>query len=110
MTAPSTAYLICYDVSESPRRLVRLHRRLAELAVPIQYSVFCGLFTPAQTKAVLRRIAGIIDARKDDVRLYPVPRSPSVILLGRPILPEGLFFNPPGGILPATRGSKSAEG
>ncbi|MBX6323926.1 MAG: CRISPR-associated endonuclease Cas2 [Rhodospirillaceae bacterium] len=91
MTAARTTYLVCYDIAESPRRLARVRRGLVAVAAPVQYSVFLGQFTPAERAHVLRRLAILIDPRRDDVRLYPVPADPLVEVLGRPVLPPGVF-------------------
>lgn len=95
MTAPRTTYLVCYDIStvqgNGQSRLARVRRHLLELAAPIQYSVFCGSFTPAGRNAVLEGLARRIDPRFDDVRLYPLPTSPTVHRLGRDPFPEGIL-------------------
>jgi CRISPR-associated protein Cas2 len=86
-----TGYLVCYDISHSRRRLARVRRRLLGCAVPIQYSVFLGCFTASERRDVISRLAGVIDLREDDVRLYPLPSSPIVVCRGRPVLPAGVF-------------------
>jgi CRISPR-associated protein Cas2 len=96
VTAPATSYLVCYDISGSTRRLARTRRLLLASATPLQYSVFLGRFTHAGRRDILSALARSIDPRVDDVRLYPVPERPAVLLLGRRHLPEGIFLRLPG--------------
>lgn len=99
MTAPATAYLVCYDIAATTaagrRRLGRVRRRLLGVAQPVQYSVFCGRFTPAQRRSVLAALARRIDPKGDDVRMYPIPANPWFRCLGRPTLPAGIFVPAP---------------
>jgi len=95
VTAPRSTYLVCYDITESQRRLARIRRRLVGVAVPLQYSVFVGTFTLAERRDVIAMLAATIDARRDDVRLYPVPQDPLVETLGRPVLPDGIVTRLP---------------
>jgi CRISPR-associated endonuclease Cas2 len=87
-----TSYLVCYDISESPRRLARVRRRLVEIAVPVQYSVFVGTFSAAERRDALSTLARNIDPRLDDVRFYPIPADPIFEFLGRPVLRDGIFL------------------
>lgn len=65
-------YLIAYDIA-SPRRLGRVFRYLKSVSVPIQYSVFVGVFSHAELHQVLDRLRELIHPTKDDVRLYSLP-------------------------------------
>ncbi len=96
MSGRPVSYLACYDVSMSPRRLARIRRRLANVAMPLQQSVFLGRFTLAERRAVIAMLARSIDPAADDVRLYPVPERPAILLLGREALPEGVHALLPG--------------
>ena len=91
MSRPRQKYLICYDISQSARRLARVRRRLIESATPIQFSVFWAVLTQAERDGLIRRLAGIIKAENDDIRLYPLPENPVIRMLGRPVLPEGVI-------------------
>ncbi len=82
-------YLIAYDIT-SPRRLRRVYRLLREHAVPVQYSVFAARCSAAALGSIRVEIAGLIAAREDDVRFYPVPEPASLVVFGRKALPEGL--------------------
>jgi CRISPR-associated protein Cas2 len=83
--------LITYDIA-NPKRLIRLHRSLKKVAMPIQYSVFCGELTDAVLANVRQMIDQIINRRQDDVRIYILPRHGWSIAIGRPLMPEGLNF------------------
>ena len=74
-------YLVCYDISE-PRRLVRVYKLMKGRGLHIQYSVFhCSLTWPnlVELKDKLRYL---IDEKKDDVRIYPLPTEKKVIVMG----------------------------
>jgi CRISPR-associated endonuclease Cas2 len=47
-------YLICYDISEDPKRLARVARYLSKFAFRVQYSVFVGSFFDHSLEGVLR--------------------------------------------------------
>ncbi|OGA54692.1 MAG: CRISPR-associated endonuclease Cas2 [Betaproteobacteria bacterium RIFCSPLOWO2_12_FULL_62_13] len=82
-------WLIAYDIAD-PRRLCRVHRFLSTQAVPVQYSVFATRSTPMKTGLIRAGLAEIIDAGKDDVRIYPVPEPADLTVFGKKALPEGL--------------------
>ena len=75
--------LICYDIA-NPRRLQRLHRRLAKQAVMVQYSVYYCELTLKGMERLKAMIADHIDPTEDDVRLYPLPDDFDIALLGQP--------------------------
>jgi len=91
-------YLICYDIAD-PKRLVRVHRYLKQLAIPLQYSVFITRATPALLDGYFSDIAHIIDPREDDVRAYPLPGDLHIDFLGRQMLPEGVEIHTESGML-----------
>lgn len=82
-------FVVAYDIAD-PRRLVRVHRFLKEHAYPVQYSVFLGTFSEPALNTLLEGLAKIIHPRKDDVRAYPLPTTPDIESLGRPVLPAGV--------------------
>ncbi|MCS6987691.1 MAG: CRISPR-associated endonuclease Cas2, partial [Sphingomonadaceae bacterium] len=84
-------FLVAYDIRKA-RRWRRLHGGLKRLAIPVQYSLFYGEFTPATLARVVALIEEVIDPRVDDVRIYPLPRDGWMRVIGRPILPGGLMF------------------
>jgi CRISPR-associated protein Cas2 len=90
-------FLIAYDIT-SPRRLGRMHRYLASVATPIEYSVF---FVDADVRAVLSILAeasALIDTASDDLRCYPLPARGMRARLGMATLPAGIHYS----ALPAT--------
>ncbi|MGH7247179.1 MAG: CRISPR-associated endonuclease Cas2 [Pseudomonadota bacterium] len=82
-------WLIAYDIA-SPRRLQRVHRKLRDHAVPVQYSVFAARCSPAKLGDIRALLARLIDKREDDVRFYPIPEPAQLFVYGRKALPEGL--------------------
>ncbi len=92
-------WLIAYDIT-SPKRLGRVHRHLRKRAVPVQYSVFVVHDTPAYVGRLRNELMALIDARSDDVRIYPVPENPQLSLLGRRAMPEGVMLIRSGAEIP----------
>ncbi len=88
MSDPRLPWLITYDI-RCPRRLTRLHRFLCQNAAPVQYSVFVGEYRRNEIDWLCQQISGIIDARVDDVRCYPIPKEPCLSMIGAPRCPEG---------------------
>jgi CRISPR-associated protein Cas2 len=101
-------YLLCYDIRD-PRRLARVHRLLSAVAVPLQYSVFTGIYGERELTGILEGIAGLIDARVDDVRVYPLPEQPRVVSIGRGFFPAGLLLVERGRDLLAPDGGRAAS-
>jgi len=85
-------FLIAYDIT-CPRRLVRLHRYLCKVAVPIEYSVFFATGEFSWVMAILTEAAALIDKRSDDLRCYPLPSRGMKTRLGRATLPSGVFYS-----------------
>ena len=85
-------YLICYDISEDPKRLARVARYLGKFAWRVQYSVFVGSFFEHSLEGVLRGLEAIIDPRKDDVRCYPLPERAEVVLMGPQMFPDDILL------------------
>lgn len=78
MKAP---YLVCYDIA-SPRRLGRVLRYMKGKGIHLQYSVFhCKLTWPDLLK-LKEKLAGLINKKEDDVRIYPLPAGYKVIVMG----------------------------
>jgi CRISPR-associated protein Cas2 len=93
----SGGFLIAYDIT-SPRRLGRMHRYLATVAVPIEYSVFFASGDVRGMLTILAEAAALIDPASDDLRCYPLPGRGLRARLGRATLPEGIHYS----ALPAT--------
>ena len=82
-------HLICYDIA-NPRRLGRVHRYLSAIAIPVQYSVFLANIRATEISALITDLEDIIDAREDDVRIYPLPSVPGIERIGATYFPEGI--------------------
>ena len=107
LTQPAT-WLIAYDI-RSPRRLKRVHRYLSGVAISVQYSVFVTRCTVQRLGIIRAELAGLINKRDDDVRIYRVPERPLIETLGRQGTPEGIMLLAGTGYesaLPLTRASR----
>jgi CRISPR-associated protein Cas2 len=82
-------HLVCYDIAD-PDRLTQVHRTVRRWGIPLQYSVF---LVPATSSGIARLsgdLARIINAREDDIRIYPLPNRIDIATLGRQGLPQGI--------------------
>ena len=75
-------YLIAYDIAD-PRRLGRVARYLCRCAYRVQYSVFVARLDKSRLNYLLVGLDSIIDSKDDDIRVYPLPSSGNVTLLGQ---------------------------
>lgn len=85
-------FVICYDITH-PRRLARMHRYLVKRAVPLQYSVFLFSGDDRQLGRCMQGATELIDEKKDDLRVYPLPNYGLKARIGRPALPEGIQWS-----------------
>jgi CRISPR-associated protein Cas2 len=74
-------YLVCYDISD-PRRLARVFKLMKGKGIHLQYSVFHCSFSWPRLLEIKDKLRLIIDERKDDVRIYPLPSEEKVIIMG----------------------------
>jgi CRISPR-associated protein Cas2 len=84
-------FLLAYDIAD-PRRLVRVHRTVKQQGMPLQYSVFLIIATPAVLDGLLAELDDIIDPRADDIRVYPLPTRLDAEGYGRQFLPAGVML------------------
>lgn len=85
-----TNYLICYDIRDE-KRLHRVYNRMKSWGLHLQYSVFFCSLTRQELKRLTDEIEEITDPGMDDVRIYPLPGMPEVIVLGcGDRIPEGV--------------------
>ena len=85
----SQLHILSYDISE-PKRLRRVHRRVRESGVPLQYSVFLVEASRSDLESLLADLDDIIDPVEDDIRVYPLPTRLEVHRYGRQHLPAGV--------------------
>jgi CRISPR-associated protein Cas2 len=62
-------YVVTYDIIDDRRRN-RMAKALKDYGGRVQYSVFECLMGPKELAKLKERIAGIIDASEDSVRIY----------------------------------------
>jgi CRISPR-associated protein Cas2 len=85
-----TGYLVCYDISDE-RRLTRVYSLMKQRGIHVQYSVFHCRLTWPELVELKGRLRELIDEKEDDVRVYPLPAAPKVMVLGRgDRVPEGV--------------------
>ncbi len=83
-------YLVCYDIRDD-RRLRRIFNLTKGHGLHLQYSVFYCRFTWPELQRFKSRLSKMIDRKKDDIRIYPLPDRPQVIVMGSgDRLPEGI--------------------
>ncbi len=83
-------YLVCYDIAD-PVRLKRVFNYLKGRGQHLQYSVFLCRLTYPELKKMLEDLEGLIDQGFDDIRIYPLPSTALVEVLGcGDRIPEGV--------------------
>jgi CRISPR-associated protein Cas2 len=88
----SAEWIVCYDIRE-PRRLGRVHRYLKKKGLAVQYSVFWVPASDVEMHSLVDGLKKLIDDRCDDVRAYKLPERSDHVMLGRSLLPEGVWFS-----------------
>lgn len=87
-------YLICYDIRDE-KRLTKVHKYLKGYCLKLQYSVFYGFLSWQELCEVKEKLTELINEREDDIRIYPLPSEPKIIIMGQgDRIPEGvnIFF------------------
>jgi len=86
-------YLVCYDIADEAR-LHRVFKYLKERGFHVQYSVFHLKLTWQELQELKLDLKALIKEEEDDIRIYPLPLSPKVFVLGRgnPIPDEAIVF------------------
>ena len=85
-------YVISYDIG-NPKRLLRIHRYLKGLALPIQYSVFYFEGSEVELEKCIDKLTTMIDLKEDDVRCYPLPKTGLQVCLGKAGLPNDIYYS-----------------
>jgi CRISPR-associated protein Cas2 len=85
------AHIIAYDIGD-PKRLIRIHRYLKKLAMPIQYSVFLIECNAKELQEVRDDLQAMINPKQDDIRIYTLPLKPVIMTLGQQALSQGIYL------------------
>lgn len=89
--ARSKTWLLAYDIRD-PKRLLRLHRHISKIALPVQYSVFSLEATDAAMRDHLADISELINPRVDDVRAWHIPAHCKVWVYGHQATLDGVHL------------------
>ncbi len=84
-------YLVCYDIAD-PKRLQKVHRRVANEAEFIQLSVYHLSADQESLEAFVAALDELIDQHADDVRIYPLSLSAELETWGRERRVNGLYL------------------
>ena len=74
-------WLLAYDIAD-PKRLQKVWRHLRQEGIRLQHSVYLIRADRAQLEEVLIRLRTLIDAKADDVRVYPITENTRIWGLG----------------------------
>lgn len=85
-------WLIAYDI-RCNRRLRRVHQYVSKRAIQVQYSVYGLEADDRRIRDILDDLQILIDSDVDDVRIYHLPESCPVWLLGSQEFPEGISLH-----------------
>jgi len=102
-------HILAYDIAQ-PKRLQRVHRLVKSYGTPLQYSVFILQLSRPDLQRLLDELSLLIDPRRDDVRVYPLPSNAQMTQLGDSYTAEGamLIGGPKVQIWKAQRGNAAA--
>ena len=84
--------LIAYDVCDG-KNLKKLHRYLSSKAFALQYSVFLATCTQTELETIIEDISIIINPATDDIRIYTLPATPHITVLGKAVFPDGITID-----------------
>ena len=85
-------WLIAYDI-RCDRRLRRVHQYVSKRAMQVQYSVYGLEANDHDIRDILDDLRVLINSNVDDVRIYHLPESCPVWLLGSQTLPDGITLH-----------------
>jgi CRISPR-associated protein Cas2 len=68
-------YLIAYDIRDK-KRLARVAKCCGKAAMRLQDSLYCAQLSETMLSRLQARLASLIDAEADDLRVYTVPQYP----------------------------------
>ena len=81
-------WLLAHDIRDK-KRLQKVWRYLRQEGVRLQYSVYLLAGTRHQVEAHIERLRELIDARADDVRIYPLTENTRIWGLGTQFNDDG---------------------
>lgn len=84
-------YLVGYDITD-PKRLIKVHKQMTKYGTPLQYSIFLLEGTGKFLQECLHEVLEIMDKKKDDLRVYPLPSGAKQWHIGKAVLPEGIIW------------------
>ncbi len=85
-------WIVCYDMADR-RRLARIFRLLKANGIPLQYSVFLVHASTLEMGQLEEKIRQLINHEEDDVRAYRIPQLSHKVVLGRPLVLEGVLID-----------------
>lgn len=83
-------WFVTYDIAD-PARLRRVAGCCENHGMRIQYSVFAVLASIGAIRQLRHELAGLIDARHDDIRFYRIAASRPIYHVGRSLIPADLI-------------------
>lgn len=85
-----TNYIICYDIKDE-KRLNKVYKLMSGLGIHLQYSVFYNRLGWQELLELKEKLRNLIDEEEDDIRIYPLPSKPYVMVMGKgDKVPEGV--------------------
>ena len=88
LNAPAQ-WIVCYDMAER-RRLARVFKLLKEHGIPLQRSVFLVQASAHGMERLRAQLASLV-TKEDDVRAYRLPQGGYRLVLGQPLIPQGVL-------------------
>ena len=77
----ATNWILAYDIRE-PRRLQKVGRLMQKEGMRLQYSVYMLKGSRDQVEQLLEQLTPLIDAKADDVKIYPLGENTRIWGLG----------------------------
>lgn len=84
-------HLIAYDIADT-RRLQKAYRYLTQHAIPLQNSVFLHIGSREEAQHCYQELCRILNAKQDNLRVYPLPNNSIIRTIGKPAIPEGIII------------------
>lgn len=85
-------WIVCYDMTDR-RRQTRIFKLLKANGIPLQYSVFLVHASALEMAQLEEKMGKLINRECDDVRAYRIPQLNQKVVLGHPMVPDGLLID-----------------